>query len=208
MPKVNLLNQNGQTVGDIELNDAVFGAEYNPALIHEVMVAQAANARQGTKSALTRAEVRGGGIKPWRQKGTGRARQGSTRAPQWTGGGVIFAPKPRDFSKKVNKTAKRVAFLSALSQKLADNQILFLEDLKFENAKTKEAAKVLENLKLEKSVVVVTADVNENVLRACGNLANVVVTTAALLNVTDLVNNYACVILKDAARKIEEAYVI
>ena len=206
MASTKLLNILGQECGTIRLNDKVFKQEYNEALIHQVVVAHLANLRQGTKSSLTRTEVRGHAKKPWRQKGTGRARQGSTKAPQWRGGGVAFAPKPRDFSKKVNKEAKRVAFRSAISTKLADKELIVLENLDIKDAKTKTMIEVLKNLGLEKTVVIVTKGANENVLRASGNIPAVEVTTSSLLNVYDIVKCDKLVVTADAIKSIEEAY--
>ena len=180
--------------------------EYNAALIHQVVVAQLANKRQGTKSTLTRAEVRGGGIKPWRQKGTGRARQGSIRAPQWIKGGVVFAPKPRDFSQKINQKMKVAALKSALSQKVRDDEIIVINEIKAENGKTKEIATVLKNLKMEKRVLLVVGERDELVIRACRNIENVTLINASLINVYDVVANANCIMTKDAIKKIEEVY--
>ena len=193
-------------VQEVELNDAVFAAEYNEALIHEVIVAQDANLRQGTKSALTRSEVRGHAKKPWKQKHTGHARQGSTKGPQFVGGGVVFAPKPRDFSKKVNKFAKRTAFVSALSQKLAQNEVVILDKFALEQVKTKEVQKFLDAFKFDKTVCVVLAEKNDDALRASANIARVDVTTANLLNVSEIVKNKQIVLTLDAVKSIEEAY--
>ena len=206
MASTKLLNIAGQECGTIRLNDSVFKQEYNEALIHQVVVAHLANLRQGTKSALTRTEVRGHAKKPWRQKGTGRARQGSTKAPQWRGGGVAFAPKPRDFSKKVNKEAKRVAFRSAISTKLADKELVVLENLDIKDAKTKTMVEVLKNLNIDRTAVIVTKDANENVLRASGNLQSVEVTNADLLSVYDIIKCDKLVVTADAIKSIEEAY--
>ena len=206
MASTKLLNILGEDCGTIKLNDSVFKAEYNEALIHQVVVAHLANLRQGTKSALTRSEVRGHAKKPWRQKGTGRARQGSTKAPQWRGGGVAFAPKPRDFSKKVNKEAKRVAFRSAISTKLADKELVVLENLDIKDAKTKTMVEVLKNLGIDKTAVLVTKGMNENVLRASGNLSTVEVTNSDLLSVYDIVKCDKLVVTADAIKSIEEAY--
>lgn len=206
MASTKLLNILGEACGTIKLNDSVFKAEYNEALIHQVVVAHLANLRQGTKSALTRTEVRGHAKKPWRQKGTGRARQGSTKAPQWRGGGIAFAPKPRDFSKKVNKEAKRVAFRSAISTKLADKELIVLENLDIKDAKTKSMVEVLKNLGIEKTAVIVTKGENENVLRASGNIPCVEVTNSDLLNVYDIVKCDKLVVTADAIKSIEEAY--
>ena len=209
--EVKVLNTAGSEVGTVELSDAVFVCEYNEALIHQVVVAYLANQRQGTKSTLTRTEVRGGGIKPWRQKGTGRARQGSIRAPQWIKGGVVFAPKPRDFSKKVNKKMKAQAFRSALSTKLADNELIVLDQLVLAEAKTKAMASILKNLNCnQKTLLVVAGEAEDanvvNVLRASGNIANLTVVNASLANVYQLVANVNVIATKDAIKQIEEAY--
>ncbi|MBE5758283.1 MAG: 50S ribosomal protein L4 [Clostridiales bacterium] len=206
MASTKVLNILGQECGTMKLNDAVFKEEYKEALIHQVVVAHLANLRQGTKSTLTRSEVRGHAKKPWRQKGTGRARQGSTKAPQWRGGGVAFAPKPRDFSKKVNKEAKRVAFRSAISTKLAEKELIVLENLDIKDAKTKTMIEVMKNLSLEKTAVFVTAGRNENVVRASGNIPGVEVTSSDLLNVYDIVKCDRLVVTADAIKSIEEAY--
>ena len=169
MPSIKVYSQTGAEVSTMELDESVFGAEYRQALIHQVVVAQLNNKRQGTKSTLTRTEVRGGGIKPWRQKGTGRARQGSIRSPQWTGGGVVFAPKPRDFSQKINKTAKRVALVSALSAKLSDGNMIVVDKIQLENAKTKEMAAVMKALGVEKRALLVVTDEDAAVVRAARN---------------------------------------
>ncbi len=204
--EMKVVNSSGKKVGTIELNAAVFEQEYNAALIHQVVVAQLANKRQGTKSTLTRAEVRGGGIKPWRQKGTGRARQGSIRAPQWIKGGVVFAPKPRDFSQKINQKMKVAALKSALSQKVRDDEIIVINEIKAENGKTKEIATVLKNLKMEKRVLLVVGERDELVIRACRNIENVTLINASLINVYDVVANANCIMTKDAIKKIEEVY--
>lgn len=204
--EMKVVNSSGKKVGTIELNAAVFEQEYNAALIHQVVVAQLANKRQGTKSTLTRAEVRGGGIKPWRQKGTGRARQGSIRAPQWIKGGVVFAPKPRDFSQKINQKMKVAALKSALSQKVRDDEIIVINEIKAENGKTKEIATVLKNLKMEKRVLLVVGERDELVIRACRNIENLTLINASLINVYDVVANANCIMTKDAIKKIEEVY--
>ena len=193
-------------VGTLELSDKVFNAEYNEAAIHQAVVTRLANDRQGTKSTLTRSEVRGGGAKPYRQKGTGRARQGSIRSPQWVKGGVVFAPKSRDFSKKLNAKAKEVALLSALSQKVRDNEAVFVDELKLDVAKTKEMAAFLKAFGLDKTVLVVLDDVNVNVERASANLANVSTIKSNLINVYDVVKNAKIVISKKAAEQIQEVY--
>ncbi len=204
--KVNVLDMNAKKVADIELNENVFGVEYNEALIHQVVVAQLANRRQGTKSTLTRTEVRGGGKKPWRQKGTGRARQGSIRSPQWTGGGVVFAPKPRDFAQKINKKMKVAATLSALSAKVTDNDFIVLDKIALKEAKTKYIANMLKAMSIDNSVLLVVAQDDEAVKRACANIANLTLINADLLNVYDLAANAKCIFTKDAVAKIEEVY--
>ena len=204
--KAKVFNMQNAEVSEIELNESVFGAEYNEALIHQVIVAQDANLRQGTKSTLTRSEVRGHAKKPWKQKHTGHARQGSTKGPQFVGGGVVFAPKPRDFSKKVNKFAKRTALVSALSQKLAQNEVVILEQFKLEQVKTKEVQKFLDAFKFNKTVCVVLGEKNDDVLRASNNIERVDVTTANLLNVSEIVKNKQVVLTVDAVKSIEEAY--
>lgn len=206
MPKVKVFNMAGESVGTLTLKDEVFAVEENLPLIHEVVVAYNANQRQGTKSTLTRSEVRGHAKKPYRQKHTGNARQGSTKAPHQIGGGVAFAPKPRDFSKKINKQAKRLAFLSALSTKLAQNEITVVDEFKLNEVKTKEIQNFLNVFKFDKSVVLVTEDKDENVLRAGANIPTVSVTTADLLNTYEVVANKNVVLTKAAIKSIEEAY--
>ncbi len=205
MPTVKVFKTDGKESGKIDLNEAVFGAKINKSIMHDAVVAQLAGARQGTQSALTRAEVRGGGIKPFRQKGTGRARQGSSRSPINEGGGVIFAPKPRDYSKKVNKKVKRLALMSAMSSKVADEDIIVLEDLKLKEAKTKEMVKVLANLKAEKALIV-TGDVDRDVVRAASNIQGVKTTIATTLSVYDILKYDKFIVTKDAVKKIEEVY--
>lgn len=202
--QVKVYNTKAEEVGKITLADSVFKAPYNEALIHQVVVAYLANQRQGNKSTLTRTEVRGGGKKPWRQKGTGRARQGSIRSPQWIKGGVVFAPKPRDFSKKVNKQMKAGAFISALSSVAADKNLIVLENLELDG-KTKSLVNVLEAFKLNKRVTIVTAAPDQNVVRASGNLALVNVTTASDVNTYDLAVAEKVIMTKDAVKLIEEA---
>ncbi|MCI9517734.1 MAG: 50S ribosomal protein L4 [Clostridia bacterium] len=204
MPTIDILKQTGEKAGVLELDDSVFGVEYNEPLIHQAVVAQLNNARQGTKSALTRTEVRGGGIKPWRQKGTGRARQGSIRAPQWNKGGVVFAPKPRDFSQKINKTAKVGAMKSALSKKLADGQIVVVDEIKLAEAKTKEMVKVVKALGLEKNVVLCLTETDADVVRAANNLPNVTTVASELASVYDVVAGTKFVATKAAIEKITE----
>lgn len=202
--ELKVLNTAGKQVGTVELNDAVFAVEYNEALIHQVVVAQLANKRQGTKSALTRTEVRGGGVKPYRQKGTGRARQGSIRSPQFVKGGVVFAPKPRDFRQKLNKFSKRQALLSALSQKIRQDEFIVVDEFKVKEAKTKEVANILKALELSKKTLLVVAEDNKDLLRASRNIADLQVINADLINVYDVVRSNKCVVTKAAAEKIEE----
>lgn len=198
-----VLNLEGNEVGKITLADEVFKAPYNEDLIHQAVVCYLSNQRQGTKSTLTRSEVAGGGRKPWKQKGTGRARQGSIRSPQWVHGGVVFAPKPRDFSKKMNDQMRRGAFVSALSKMMEEKAIVVVDDMTIAG-KTKEAVKVLDALKLNRRVTVVTDGVNDNAVRAFANLPDASVTTANILNTYDLVVSDYVVITKDAIKKIEE----
>ena len=206
MPKVKVYNMAAEVVGNMTLSDEVFGCEYNEALIHQVIVAYNNNQRQGTKSALTRTEVRGHAKKPWRQKGTGRARQGSTKGPQWVGGGVVFAPKPRDFSQKVNKQAKEVAFKSALSAKLAEQEVVVLDALTLDSGKTKEFMNVVNSFKIDSNTTFVVAEKDEKVLRAANNIPYINITTADLVNTYDLVASNKVYVTKDAVKKIEEAY--
>ena len=205
MPTVGLFNKEGQKVSDIELAENVFGVEVNVDVLHQVVVALLANKRQGTQSAKTRAEVSGGGIKPWRQKGTGRARQGSIRSPQWIHGGIVFAPKPRSYRVSIPKSMKRVAMKSALSSKVADNEIIVLDNLEFEAPKTKEFVKVLDALKVKKALVVV-AESNENVYKSARNIQGVEVIPVNNINVYDILKYDNFIITKDAVSKIEEVY--
>lgn len=198
----------GAEVGEIELNDAVFGVEYNEPLIHQAVVTYLANGRQGTKSALTRTEVRGGGVKPWRQKGTGRARQGSIRAPQWTKGGVVFAPKSRDFSKKMNAKARRIALLSALSKKVADGELLIVDELTVSAPKTKEMEAFRQALKLDKRTVVVMDEANADVILAARNLATLSTISVNEINTYEIVSNAVVVLTKGTVKKLEEAYAV
>ena len=193
-------------VGTLNLSDAVFGTEYNEAVIHQAVVTRLANERQGTKSTLTRAEVRGGGAKPWRQKGTGRARQGSIRSPQWIHGGVVFAPKSRDFSKKMNAKAKEVALLSALSQKVRDDEIFFIDEIKVNEAKTKEMVAFLKAFGLEKTVLIVMDNDDQAVLRASANLEKVSTIAVSQLSTYEVVKNAKIVMSKKSVEQIEEAY--
>ena len=195
-----------EQVGEIEVRDELFTAEYNEPLIHQVIVALQNNARQGTKCTLTRSEVRGHAKKPWRQKGTGRARQGSTKGPQWVGGGVVFAPKPRDFSQKVNKKMRDLALISAMSQKLSQNEITVVDKIDLDAPKTKAVADMLTAFGIKHSTVIVTADTDNVVLKSVNNLENVDLTTASQLNVYDVVANGNVVFTQDALKKLEEAY--
>ena len=203
MAAIKVLNMSGAEVGEIELNDNVFGVEYKESLIHQAVVTRLANERQGTKSTLTRTEVRGGGIKPWRQKGTGRARQGSIRAPQWIKGGVVFAPKSRDFSKKMNEKAKRAALLSALSKKVADGEFIVVDELKVSEAKTKEMAAFAKALNLKKALVVMDND-DVNVIRAAANLPAVATLPLAQLSTYEVVVSAVVVMTKAAVEKFQE----
>ena len=204
--KSKLYNMNAEEVGTLNLSDNLFAADYNEPLIHEVVVAYNANQRQGTKSTLTRSEVRGHAKKPYRQKHTGRARHGSTKSPEYKGGGVVFAPKPRDFSKKLNKQVKKIAFASAMSEKLRQNEIVFMDEFKLAEPKTKEVVKFLNAFGLNKSVVIVTDEKNADALRAAGNLQNVQIQIAELLSTYDVVANNKVVMTKDAVKSLEEAY--
>ena len=204
--QVKLFDTSAKEIGALELNDSVFGCEYNEALIHQVVVAQLANARQGTKSTLTRTEVRGGGRKQWRQKGTGHARQGSIRAPQWVKGGVVFAPKPRDFSKKANKRAKYQAFKSAISYKAQHNEIIVVDKIELPEIKTKHVQKILSNFKLDKKVLLVLPEYNEAVLRAGRNIENLAISTVELVSLYEVVSNATIMMTADAVKNMEEAF--
>jgi len=206
MPNVKLYDMKAKEIGTLELSDALFNAEYNEAVIHQAVVARLANERQGTKSTLTRSEVRGGGAKPWRQKGTGRARQGSIRSPQWVKGGVVFAPKSRDFSKKMNSKAKAVALLSALSQKIRDDEVIFVDQIQVAQPKTKEMAAFLKAFNLEKTVLLVMDNNDESVLRASANIAKISTLPVDQINTYDVVKNAKIVISKQAVQQIEEVY--
>ncbi|MDE6876189.1 MAG: 50S ribosomal protein L4 [Lachnospiraceae bacterium] len=205
MANVKVYNMEGNEVGSIELNDAVFGVKVNMHLMHMAVVSQLANKRQGTQSAKTRAEVRGGGRKPWKQKGTGHARQGSTRAPQWKGGGVVFAPKPRDYSFKMNKKEKVFAVKSALTSRVADNKIYVLDSLTMDEIKTKKMAGVLNNLKVDKALIVL-GEKDEKVLLSARNIPRVRTSMFNAINVYDILKYDSLVITKDAVAKIEEVY--
>ena len=206
MANVAVLNMTGAQVGTIELNDAIFGIEANEHVMHLAVVQYLANQRQGTQSAKTRAEVRGGGRKPWRQKGTGRARQGSIRSPQWVGGGVVFAPKPRDYSFKLNKKVKRLALQSALSTKVAEGKIIVLDELTLAEAKTKEMVKVLENIKAGKKALIVMAEKDENVVKSAANIPGVRTALVGTMNVYEIINHTNFIVTKAAIEKIEEVY--
>ena len=205
MANVSVYNMEGKEVGTIELNDAVFGVEINEHLVHMAVVQQLANNRQGTQKAKTRSEVSGGGRKPWRQKGTGHARQGSTRAPQWTGGGVVFAPVPRDYSFKLNKKEKRAALKSALTSKVQDSKLIVVDELKFDEIKTKNFVNVMNNLKVDKGLVVI-AENDTNVVMSARNVADVDTTLVNTINVYDIMKAKTVVLTKDAVAKIEEVY--
>ena len=201
---VKIYSKQAKEVGTMELSDEVFAKEYNEAIIHQCVVAQMNNMRQGTKSTLTRTEVRGGGKKPWRQKGTGNARQGSIRAPQWIKGGVVFAPKPRDFSQKVNSKMRKAALQSAISYKFAHDEAIIVDALALEAAKTKEIATVLKNFNLEKSVLIVLGDHDDNAVVAARNIPGVTTVNADLISVLDVVASAKCLITKEAAEQIEK----
>ncbi|SHO48502.1 50S ribosomal protein L4 [Anaerocolumna xylanovorans] len=205
MANVSVYNMEGKEVGSIELNDAVFGVEVNDHLVHMAVVLQLANKRQGTQSAKTRAEVSGGGRKPWRQKGTGHARQGSTRSPQWKGGGIVFAPKPRDYSFKMNKKEKQIALKSALTSRVEEKKIFVLDELKLSEVKTKNFVKVLDNLKVNKALVV-TGEKDENVILSARNIPTVLTAFPGTINVFDILKYDTLVLTKDAVAKIEEVY--
>ena len=205
MANVSVYNIEGKEVGSIELNDAVFGVEVNEHLVHMAIVNQLANNRQGTQSAKTRSEVSGGGRKPWRQKGTGHARQGSTRSPQWTGGGVVFAPKPRDYSFKMNKKEKRAALCSALSSKVAESQIIVLDEFKLDEIKTKKFVEVMNNLKASKALVVLEGE-NKNVVLSGRNIPTVKTAFVNTINVYDILKYNTVVATKAAVASIEEVY--
>ena len=206
MANVSVYNMEGKEVGKIDLNDAIFGVEVNEHLVHMAVLQQLADKRQGTQKAKTRSEVSGGGRKPWRQKGTGHARQGSIRAPQWKGGGVVFAPVPRDYSFKMNKKEKRAALKSALTDKAQNNNLIVVDELKFDEIKTKKFAEVMNNLKATRKALVVLADNDQNVVLSARNLAEANTTLTNSLNVYDIVNARTLVLTKDAVAKIEEVY--
>ena len=205
MATVAVYNIEGKEVDKLELNDNVFGVEINEHLVHLAVVSQLANGRQGTQSAKTRSEVSGGGRKPWRQKGTGHARQGSTRSPQWTGGGVVFAPTPRDYSFKLNKKEKRLALKSALTSRLQENKLIVVDELKFDEVKTKNFKQVMDNLKVEKGLVIL-AENDANTVLSARNLASIDTTLTSQINVYDIMKAGTIVLTKDSAAKIEEVY--
>lgn len=206
MPKINVLNVSGQNVGEIELNDSIFDIEVNEHVLYEAVKCQLANKRQGTQSAKTRAEVRGGGRKPWRQKGTGRARQGSIRSVQWVGGGVAFAPKPRDYSYSLPKKVRRLAMKSALSSKVQDKEIIVLDALSLEAPKTKEIVNLFKNVNAAKKNLVVTAENDVNVVKSVRNIEGANVAHVSTLNVYDILNCDSFIITTDAVKKVEEVY--
>ncbi len=205
MATVSVFNMSGQEVGTMELNDNIFSCEVHEHAVHAAVVQYLANQRQGTKAAKTRAEVRGGGRKPWRQKGTGRARQGSIRSPQWTGGGVVFAPKPRDFSIKLNKKVKRLALKSVLSAKVADSRLIVLDELKLDQIKTKAMQQVVNNLKLEKALFVLDGS-DKNVILSARNIPTIKTAAVNTINVYDILRYDTLVTTKDAMNKIQEVY--
>lgn len=205
MATVSVLNMEGKEVDKLDLNDSIFGVEINEHLVHLAVVSQLANNRQGTQKAKTRSEVRGGGRKPWRQKGTGHARQGSIRAPQWTGGGVVFAPVPRDYSVKMNRKERIAALKSALTAKVQDNKLIVVDDLKMDTIKTKNMQNVLNNLKAEKALVVMPA-VDQNVVLSARNIPEVQTATVNTINVYDVMRHKTLVLTKDAVASIEEVY--
>ena len=206
MANVAVYNMEGKEVGTIELNDSVFGVEVNEHLVHMAVVQQLANNRQGTQKAKTRSEVSGGGRKPWRQKGTGHARQGSTRAPQWTGGGVVFAPVPRDYSFKLNKKEKRAALKSVLTDKVVNNNLIIVDELKLDEIKTKKFQAVLNNLNVTKKALVVLNDNDANVVMSAKNIPTVKTSLTNTINVYDILNANKLVVTKDAVKTIEEVY--
>ena len=207
MPKVEVLNIKGENVGEIELNETLFAAEIAETAVYDTVKNQLANKRQGTQSAKTRAEVRGGGRKPFRQKGTGRARQGSIRAPHYTGGGIVFAPKPRDYSYKIPKKMRRKALYSVLTSKVNDNELIVLDELKLDSYKTKEANEILNNINANKKAYVVIAENDDKVYRSLRNIEGCNVEKANLINVYDLLRHDKLVITKDAINKLEEVFI-
>jgi len=207
VPKVALYNSQGEQIGSFQLSDNVFGVEVNEAVLHEVVVNQLANRRQGTQSTKTRGEVRGGGIKPWRQKGTGRARQGSIRAPQWIKGGIALGPKPRSYKYSVPKKVKRIAMKSALSAKVIDNNILVIEELKFDDIKTRRMADILKKMEINTKVLIVLPEKNIEIQKSARNIVGVKTLLVNTLNVYDILKYEKFIVTKDAVAKIEEVYV-
>ncbi len=205
MANVSVFNMEGKEVGKLELSDAVFGVTVNEHLVHLAVVQHLANMRQGTQKAKTRSEVSGGGRKPWRQKGTGHARQGSIRAPQWKGGGMVFAPVPRDYSFKLNRKEKRAALKSALTSRVNEEKLLVLDELKLDEIKTKNMQKVLDNLKVKKAIVIIDGD-DQNIVMSTKNIPNVITASAEMINVYDIMKYSTVVMTKAAAKKIEEVY--
>lgn len=206
MPTVDIYNVDGKVVGSMDLNESVFGAEVRPDVMHEVVVNYLANQRQGTQSTKTRTEVRGGGIKPWRQKGTGRARQGSIRAPQWVGGGVALGPKPRDYRYTLNKKVRRLALKSALSSKVQDNEIIVLDALNCDEIKTKQITNLLKNLNVNEKALIVLPENDKNIVLSARNIKGVDTTYVGSINTYEVLNHTKCIILKDAVSKLEEVY--
>lgn len=206
MPTVDIYNVDGKVVGSMDLNESVFGAEVRPDVMHEVVVNYLANQRQGTQSTKTRTEVRGGGIKPWRQKGTGRARQGSIRAPQWVGGGVALGPKPRDYRYTLNKKVRRLALKSALSSKVQDNEIIVLDALSCDGIKTKQITNLLKNLNVNEKALIVLPENDKNIVLSARNIKGVDTTYVGSINTYEVLNHTKCIILKDAVSKLEEVY--
>ena len=205
MAEVSVLNMEGNEVEKLNLNDGIFGVEINEHLVHLAVVSQLANNRQGTQSAKTRSEVRGGGRKPWRQKGTGHARQGSIRAPQWTGGGVVFAPKPREYSKKLNKKERRLALKSALTSRVNENKFIVVDEFKFDDVKTKNVANMLNNLNVKKALVIM-GDKNDNLILSARNFPGVKTALTSTINVYDILKYDTVVVSKEAVANIEEVY--
>lgn len=206
MPKVDVYDINGNVIGDIELSDNIFAVDINKGAVHQVVVNQLANKRQGTQSAKTRAEVRGGGIKPWRQKGTGRARHGSIRSPLWIKGGVVFAPKPRSYRYTLPKKLRRLALKSALSSKVAEDQIIVLDSLNLDSIKTKHMAEILKNLKVDDSAVIVIPERNENIEKSSRNIPGIKTLLVNTINVYDIVRHNKFIVTREAVSKIEEVY--
>ena len=206
MPKVTVYDMTGKQVSDLELSDGIFGIKPNKVVMHAMVVNYLANQRQGTQSTLTRTEVKGGGRKPWRQKGTGHARQGSTRAPQWRHGGVALGPKPRDYSYSLNKKVRRLALKSALSSKVLENNIIVVDNIAFDECKTKSFMKMLEALKVEGKALVVIPDVDKNVIKSAGNIPGIKTTQVNTLNVYDILNHDTFIVVTDAVKLIEEVY--